>query len=263
MSQLEILLWLHSDSFTECRVTAVLWAPPICHFVSSHWRQRICSIFQLDFSYLNVLHLCAPPLWHFNAAHFKQLCISLIFSTVFAARGLFRICPHHVFSFYRALHHVLRTFSSQTPVLQESRYCSMVGNILTISCGCCIKCCSGVCQCRSPWSALHPNLGKQKITAILEFSPVLKRFFLRPSTDQLARAESKKTCKKKQVKMGHTATSSVKIFVEEIMQFREQFYVPCPSSPDNAASTFPLPVISNIPISAPIITTLQLDLLHT
>ena len=32
MSKLEILLWFHSDSFTECRDTAILRPPPICHF---------------------------------------------------------------------------------------------------------------------------------------------------------------------------------------------------------------------------------------
>ena len=32
VSQQEILLWLHSDSFTECRDTAILRPPPICHF---------------------------------------------------------------------------------------------------------------------------------------------------------------------------------------------------------------------------------------
>ena len=32
MSKLEILLWFHSDSFTECRDTAILQSPPKCHF---------------------------------------------------------------------------------------------------------------------------------------------------------------------------------------------------------------------------------------
>ena len=32
VSQQEILLWLHSDSFTECRDTAILQSPPKCHF---------------------------------------------------------------------------------------------------------------------------------------------------------------------------------------------------------------------------------------
>ena len=100
--------------------------PPICHFVSDHWRQRICSIFQLDFSYFYVSHLCAPLIWHFDAAHFEQHRICSNFSLQAASdlfqffnvpicicgQGLFHICSHHDFRFYRALQFVLRMFSN-------------------------------------------------------------------------------------------------------------------------------------------------------
>ena len=126
VSHQEILLWLHSDSFTESRDTAILPPPPICHFVSDHWRQRICSIFQLDFSYFYVSHLCAPLIWHFDAAHFEQHRICSNFSLQAASdlfqffnvpvcicgQGLFHICSHHDFRFYRALQFVLRMFSN-------------------------------------------------------------------------------------------------------------------------------------------------------
>ena len=58
MSQLEILLWVHSISLTKCWDTAILWAPPICHFTTHlplhFWVLQImwisCILGILDFS---------------------------------------------------------------------------------------------------------------------------------------------------------------------------------------------------------------------
>ena len=54
MSQQEILLWLHSDSFTECRDTAILPPQPICHFSRPNATLNLTALDQVDFSHLGL-----------------------------------------------------------------------------------------------------------------------------------------------------------------------------------------------------------------
>ena len=71
MSQLEILLWVHSISLTKCWDTAILWAPPICHFVSDHKIQWICSIFH-SISHISMFCICEHHWFDtFGGAHLK------------------------------------------------------------------------------------------------------------------------------------------------------------------------------------------------
>ena len=71
MSQVEILLWVHSISLTKCWDTAILWAPPICHFVSDHKIQWICSIFH-SISHISMFCICEHHWFDtFGGAHLK------------------------------------------------------------------------------------------------------------------------------------------------------------------------------------------------
>ena len=54
VSQQEILLWLHSDSFTESRDTAILPPPPICHFRRPNATSNLTALDQVDFSHLGL-----------------------------------------------------------------------------------------------------------------------------------------------------------------------------------------------------------------
>ena len=102
MSQVEILLWVHSISLTKCWDTAILWAPPICHFVSDHKIQWICSIFH-SISHISMFCICEHHWFDtFGGAHLKAA-MDLCNLPMDLWPGVITYFSSHSFSFYRVL----------------------------------------------------------------------------------------------------------------------------------------------------------------
>ena len=110
MSELEIILWVHSGWITECRVTAILWAPPIL------WsRLRFCGFHSG---------------WIWNGFPDFFNCISQI--------SIFRISEHHQFATSALLTERSKIFSCfrrrKSPWFLQN-FSNYAGRVLSSICG--------------------------------------------------------------------------------------------------------------------------------
>ena len=97
MSELEIILWVHSGWITECRVTAILWAPPILWIPFRLDLKWISRIFQLYLSDFHFPHFRAPPICDFGSAHWKKQNICRVFPLYLSD---FNVCIFELFIHY-------------------------------------------------------------------------------------------------------------------------------------------------------------------
>ena len=114
MSELEIFLWVHSGWVTECRVTAILWTPPILWIPFRLDLKWISRIFQLYLSDFHFPHFRAPPICDFGFAHWKKQNICRVFPLYLSD---FNVCIFKLF-----IHYTVRTSHVDTPDNSHDRH---------------------------------------------------------------------------------------------------------------------------------------------